>query len=89
MVRFIAIKIFQRDLQLSRRMKRHPSNSRTLRSERLQKRLQTRVSGLVRVLPRVWGLYRRIGRGEVLLGVRKKLKETDSNLSSPIKDIRV
>ena len=29
---------------------------------KIAKEVATRVSGLVRVLPRVWGLYRRIGR---------------------------
>ena len=56
------MEIFRRDLQLSRRMKWHPSKARAVRSERLQTRSEIEVSSLGRDGGRVWGLYRRLGR---------------------------
>ena len=53
---------FRRDLQLLRRMKRHPSKARAVRSERLETRSKIEVSSLGRDVARVWSLYRRGGR---------------------------
>ena len=53
---------FRRDLQLSQRMKRHPSKARTVRKERLKSRSEIEVSSLGRVLARVCGIYSQIGR---------------------------
>ena len=62
MVRFIGTEIYRRDLQLSRRIKRHPSKTRTVRRERLKSRSEIEVSSLGRVLARVCGIYSQIGR---------------------------
>ena len=56
------MEIFRRDLQLSKRMKQHPSNSRTVRSRRLKTRSEIEIWTLGRVRARVWSLYRRGGR---------------------------
>ena len=61
-VSFIGMERFRRDLQLLRRMKRHPSKARAVRSERLKTRSKIEVSTLARIGGRGWGLYRRLGR---------------------------
>ena len=53
---------YRRDLQLSRRVKRHTSNSLTVRMRRLKTKSEIEILTLARVGGRGCGIYRHLAR---------------------------